>query len=149
MKGGIFTLSEHLMKMLNTAFLSVVLLAVFFAIEQYNLIYVENKIDRETLVVGDTILSADCIVEVYNNYTIKALFSEQKILLENTKNPRTMTNVTCLNYGKPILIRIYSGFTLLYEIGNHTASKTSTVFPGALKRATEIIPVTVNVTLGG
>jgi hypothetical protein len=149
MKGGIFALSETFMKIISTASVAIVLLAIFFAFNQYSLIYTENRIDRESLVVGDTVLSS-CIAESSNGYPIKGLLSEEKI--------RNNRNMDCLRYNKPIYIEIYSDI-LLYGIGNPApclrinpcvkrATTTSTVFPAALNQTTRIIPVNVTIFIG-
>jgi hypothetical protein len=150
MKGGIFALSETFLKILSTASVGIVLLAIFFTINQYNLIYMENRVDRETLIVGDAVLSS-CIAESSNGYPIKGLLSEEKI--------RNNRNMDCLNYDKAIYIEIYSDTLLLYGIGNPAAcsrinpcqkrsSSTSTIFPAALNQTTKIIPVSVTIYLG-
>jgi hypothetical protein len=149
MKGGIFALSETFMKILSTAAVAIVLLAIFFAFNQYNLVYTENRIDRESLVVGDAVLSS-CIAESSNGYPIKGLLSEEKIRLNR--------DMSCLRYSKPIYIEIYSS-VLLYGIGDprpclrlnpcvKRVDTTSTVFPAALNQTTEIIPVNVTIFIG-
>ena len=150
MKGGIFALSETFMKILSTGSVAIVLLAIFFAFNEYSIIYMENRIDRETLVIGDAVLSS-CIAEVSNGYPIKGLLSEDKI--------RANRNMNCLRFSRPIYIEIYNN-TLLYGIGSSApclrtnpcvkrTGTTSTVFPAALNRTTRIIPVNVTVFIGG
>lgn len=157
MKGGIFALSETFLKILSTAAVAIVLLAIFFTMNQYNLIYMENRVDRETLIVGDAVLSS-CIAESYNGYPIKGLLSEEKIKNELIANPSRNRNMDCLKYNKAIYIEIYSDI-LLYGFGNSAAcsrinpcqeraSTTSTIFPAALNQTTKIIPVNVIVYLG-
>jgi len=158
MKGGIFALSETFMKILSTASVAIVLLAIFFAFNQYTIIYTENRIDRESLVVGDTVLSG-CIAESSNGYPIKALLSEEKIIRERYfLNPFRNKNMDCLKFSKPIYIEIYSD-TLLYGIGNSAVCRTidpcvkrpattSTVFPATLNQTTRIIPVNVTIFIG-
>ena len=158
MKGGIFALSETFIKILTTAAFALVLFAVFFALNNYYLIYVENKADRETLVVGNIVLSS-CIAENPNNFTIKGLLSEDKVKLQPTNR-----NLDCLaNLNRPIYIEIYDRTIRLYGIGDSRACKTVppcvkndtttfTVFPAALNRSSfgpiPIIPVTVKIFLG-
>jgi len=158
MKGGIFALSETFMKILSTGAVAIVLLSIFFAFNQYNLIYTENRIDRESLVVGDTVLSS-CIAENSTGYPIKGFLSEEKIRNERyTANPSRNRNMDCLKFSKPIYIEIFSD-TLLYGIGNSAACQTidpcvkrpattSTVFPAALNQTTRIIPVNVTIFIG-
>jgi hypothetical protein len=135
MKGQIFALSETFVKILSVASLAVVLMAIFFSINQYHLIYLENKADRETLVVGSTVMSS-CIAETSNGEPVKGLLSEENIIpLKDVKNK----NIECLKYGissqviggaiipadyveheRGIYIEIYEGSNpkLLYAFGN-------------------------------
>jgi len=156
---GLFDVSGPFMKIFTAAFLAVVLLAMFFAINQYNLIFLENSIDRETLVVGDTILSLDCLTENYGGHPVKALLSENKIDNEILLNQLRNNNINCVNYNKEIYVEIYdnpnfNAAGLLYGIGDSTICKNPfpnicqklystsvTTFPAALKRAsgTEIV----------
>jgi len=164
MKGGVFALSETFMKILTTAYLAITLLAVFFAINRYNLIYMESKIDRETLVVGNTVLSS-CIAESSLGYPIKGLLSECKIIAKVASNQQNDRNIDCLNYIKGIYIEIYNETNApLYGFGdsrvcnpknpfptpcNKTDTTTYTLFPAALNTTTSnIIPVTVKIFVG-
>jgi len=157
MKGGAFTLSESFMKIISTGYVAVVLLAIFFAVNEYNLIYMDNRGDRETLVVGDAVLSS-CIAENYNGYAVKGLLSEAKIQQKIIANPSRNSNIDCLNYNKGIFIEVYDeNNILLQEFGNSTVctsrypcvTKSFVSFPVALNRTTSIIiPVNVFVYLG-
>ena len=49
MKGGVFSLSETFMKVLSTAYVAIVVLGIFLAINQYHIIFIENRMDRETM----------------------------------------------------------------------------------------------------
>jgi len=164
MKGGEFSISETFTKILSTAYLAVVLLAIFFTINNYNLVFLENKIDRETLVVGNTILTS-CIAEYSGNYPIKALLSENNISSQ-TRN----ANPNCLKFSKGIYIEIYNETSFMYGFGNpgvctnrdqligRPASDPTrcikkdttgfTIFPAALNRTTKIIPVNLTIFVG-
>ena len=165
MKGSTFALSETFMKILTTAYVAIVLLGIFFAITQYHIIFVENRTDRETLNAGNAVLSS-CIAESDNSgkYSVKGLLSEEKIKEENLRDPFRSENIPCLRYEKGIYIEIYNANKqLLYSAGNSNVcdpanpfpspcdkklTATTTTFPAALNRTTEVIPVIVNVSIG-
>jgi len=161
MKGSTFALSETFMKILTTAYVAIILLGIYFALNQYHLIFVENRADRETLNVGNAVLSS-CIAEYSGGYPVKGLLSEEKIKEENIRDPFRDENIQCLRYDKGIYIEIYnSNKQLLYGVGNFGVCKqpfpspcikkdttTTTTFPAALNRTTKIIPVIVNVSIG-
>ena len=158
MKGGIFSISETLIKIISVAYVATVILSIFFAINQYHLIFLENRTDRETLIVGNTILSS-CIAENSTGYLVKGLLSKNYIEAYMTKD----RNIDCLVFYKGIYIEIYDASNqLLYGIGNSNvcedyqptkpcklrSTSTYTTFPAALNTTTNIIHVLVNITLG-
>jgi hypothetical protein len=164
MRGGVFSISETFMKILSTAYVGVVFFGIFFAVNQYHIIFVENRMDRETLVAGNTVLSS-CIAETRGGYPVKGLLSERIINAKMVKD----RNIDCLNFNKGIYIEIYNlDSQLLYGIGNSNVCENSaaiissptplqcnikgstsfTVFPSALNTTTNIIPVIVNVSIG-
>jgi hypothetical protein len=164
MKGQIFALSETFVKILSVASLAVVLMAIFFSINQYKLIYTENKGDRESLVVGSTVMSS-CIANVSTSEAVKGLLNEDNIkLFKDIKNQ----NIYCLKYSKAIYVEIYDGANhLLYGFGNAIGTSSAcqvidpvtkicrpksntyyTIFPASLNRSSTIIPVNVNIYLG-
>jgi hypothetical protein len=167
MKGGIFDLSEMFLKILSTASVAIILMAIFFTLNQYHIIYMENKADREALVVGNTVLSS-CICDTSGGNAVKGLLSEEKVLAEISSNTDKDRNVDCMKYGKGIYIEIYDEETLLYGFGNSGVcevawkdrdvskdyvcrKKTSTLtndFTAVLNKTTNIIPVKVTVYLG-
>jgi hypothetical protein len=162
MKGGIFALSENFIKILSTAFLAIVLLAIFIALNQYQLINVENRMDRETLAVGSIVLSSNCLIENFN-YPIKYLLSQEKIDLEISNNPARNQNPSCLVYDKGIYVEVYdetnavvrafgnSGVCNSLDASYRCDKKSSTaytVFPAAFDTGNGIIPVTVKIFLG-
>jgi hypothetical protein len=159
MKGGIFSVSETFMKIISTGYVAIVLLGIFFAINQYHIVYMENRLDRETLNVGNTVLSS-CIAEERNGYVVKGLLSSEKLAAQ-TKDK----NIDCLNFYKGVYIEVFdSQNALLYGVGNGTVcsnypmgssdackgktTTTNTVFPASLNTANGIIHVIVNVTIG-
>jgi hypothetical protein len=165
MKGGIFALSENFMKILETSFLAIVLLSIFIALNQYQLINLENKVDRETLVVGDTVLSS-CIAEsCCGGSVIRGLLSECKIKGKEASNQLNNQNIDCLNYDKGIYIEIYNESNyLLHGFGdsrvclnrnpfpnscNKKSTTSYTIFPAAFNLTdSNIIPVTVKIFVG-
>ena len=164
MKGSTFALSETFMKILTTAYVAIVLLGIYFALNQYHLIFVENRADRETLNIGNAVLSS-CIAEYSGGYPVKGLLSEEKIKEENIRDPFRDENIQCLRYDKGIYIEIYDkSKQLLYGVGNFGVcdqnhafpdcikkdTTTTTTFPAALynKTSNKIIPVIVNVSIG-
>jgi hypothetical protein len=164
MKGGLFSQSETFLKILSTAYAAIVILAMVFAINQYRLIYLENRASRETLIMGYTILSSNCITELSNDYPVKFLLSEKKIDDEITLNSARNSNPSCLNYNKKIYIEIYDeDNTLLKRFGDSTVCEnpypdpdsckgnqrtTFSILPGALNITSKIIPVTLKIFLG-
>ncbi|MFH0929450.1 MAG: hypothetical protein V1818_03785 [Candidatus Aenigmatarchaeota archaeon] len=154
---GAFALSETFIKILSTGVLAIILLAIFLSINNYHLIYAENAIDREALIVGNTVLSS-CIAEGYDEgKPIKALLSEEKIVYKY--DSVSESNIDCLEYEKGIYIEIYDEDSLLYGFGDRHVCKSPSnticevdrgmmVFPAALKGAAIVIPVTVNVYVG-
>ena len=150
MKGDM-SISSVLMKIVTTAYIALVLLIMFFAINKYNLTFMENIRDRESLYVGDTVLSS-CIAENYQGHVIKGLLSESKINAELLRNPGTITNISCLGYYKEIFIEIRDETdTVLYKIGNSSINMGSaavTLFPATLNRTSSIIPVTLKIFIG-
>ena len=158
MKGGIFALSEMFVKILSIASVALVLLAIFMALNQYHIIYLENKVDRETLAAGNAVLSS-CIAEYRDGHSVKALLSESKIVSYIAANPSKDKNLDCLPYERGIYIEVYDGNDLLYGLGDSTVCETTdpcikkdattfTTFPAALNRSGTVIPVTVKVYLG-
>ncbi|MFH1229377.1 MAG: hypothetical protein V1678_03055 [Candidatus Aenigmatarchaeota archaeon] len=165
MKGGIFSNTETFMKILSTGYLTVVLLGIFFAINQYHMIFIENKMDRETLNVGNTVLSS-CIAENSTGYVVKGLLSEGKLIAKLNANPARDRNIDCLRFYKGIYIEIYNmNNNLLYGIGDATIcvnyplgattpcklnpANDYTTFPAALNTTSSgIIPVMVNISIG-
>ncbi|MBN2202971.1 MAG: hypothetical protein JW700_02210 [Candidatus Aenigmarchaeota archaeon] len=158
MKGGIFALSETFMKIISTAFLAIVLLGIFLALNDYTLIYTQNRMERETLVVGNIVLSS-CIAEERNEYPVKGLLSEEKIQqYENVKNE----NIDCLDYSKGIYVMISRNEEILYSFGNgevceditndgECIEKPLTYYtdlPASLKRTNDIVPVNVRIFVG-
>ena len=155
------------MKILSLAAFAVIFLAVFFALNQYNLVYMENRLDREAFVVGNTVLSS-CIAENYTGYPIKGLLSDERI--KNIFSSYRYENIDCLNFYKGIYIEIYNETPtnpnyLIYGFGNTTGVctnfipnppipciKSSTTytssFPAALNRTDRIIPVNVTIYVG-
>lgn len=146
---GKFDISETFMKILSTGLITMIIASIFFTIYHYHLILLENKIEREALVVGNVILSS-CIAETSGGYPVKGLLSEYIITsLAPPPNP-----LSCLNYDKQIFVRIYkdSDGSLLHEIGNSTIlsePNINTTFRAALNRTSEIIPVTLEIFVGG
>ncbi len=162
MKGSTFALSETFMKILTTAYVAIVLLGIYFALNQYHLIFVENRVDREALNIGNAILSS-CIAEYSGGYPVKGLLSKEKIEEENERDPFREENIQCLRYDKGIYIEIYdTSKNILYRVGNfgvcdrHHAfpdcikkdTTTTTTFPAALNITNKVIPVIVNVSIG-
>jgi hypothetical protein len=165
MKGGIFSNTETFMKILSTGYLTVVLLGIFFAINQYHMIFIENKMDRETLNVGNTVLSS-CIAENSTGYVVKGLISEGKVIAKLNANPARDRNIDCLKFYKGVYIEIYNmNNNLLYGIGNSTvcanypmsgsvsciekSTNDYTTFPAVLNTTSSgIIPVMVNISIG-
>ena len=158
---GIFSISQTFMNILITGYIAVVLLGVFFSINQYHLISLENRLEREALIIGDSILTS-CLVEESNWFPVKGLFSEYKIEEEETINPSRHMNIHCMNYGKSIYVEIYdlSG-NLLHGIGNSKvceeafprpckklSTTTNVTFPASLKQNTRVIPVNAKIYLG-
>lgn len=163
MKGSTFALSETFMKIITTAYLAIVLLGIWFALNQYHLIFLENRADREALNVGNAVLSS-CIAEYSEGYPVKGLLSEEKIKEENVRDPLREENIQCFRYDKEIYIEIYdTNKKLLYGVGNfgvcdiHHAfpdcvkkdTTTTTTFPAALynKTSNKVIPVIVNISI--
>lgn len=160
MKGDLFDVSGPFVKILETAFLALLLFGIFFAINQYNLIFLENSRDREILVVGDTVLSLSCLTENYGGYPVKALLSEDKINNEIALNPLKNKNINCMNYDKKVYVEIYDkNGNLLYDIGDSSVCQSTnpckkldttlvTTFSAALKRAAETEVVNLKIFVG-
>jgi len=138
MKGGVFDIAGPFVKIIAAAYVALILLSIFFAINRYYLIFLENRRQRETLLIADTILSS-CIAENAGGYPAKGLLSEEKI---NGPNP-----LSCLSYDKKIYVEIYKNKNLLYAIGDSTFTSTpiNATLPAALNRTSEIIPVILKV----
>jgi hypothetical protein len=162
MKGGTFDIPEVFIKILSTGLLAFTILAAFFGIQSYHLILLENKMDRESLNIGNAVLSS-CIAEVHNGNPVKGLLSEEKINREVLTDPFRRNNIHCLNYNKGIYIEIYDENGLSYRIGNSMVCENPypdpnpcekrdttvyTIFPAALNKTTEIIPVTLKIFVG-
>jgi hypothetical protein len=137
---------------------ALVLLSIFFTLNQYRLIYMENRGDREALVAANTVLSS-CIAEVSSGMPVKGLLSEDEIkLFEDVDNG----NIHCLKYEKGIYTEIYSGDSLLYGFGDSSVcarmsngecirkvSTSYSTFPASMKRSDgKVIPVVMEVFVG-
>ena len=159
---GTLTISETFMKILTTAFVAIVLVAIFFSLNEYNLIFLENKLDRESVVIGNAILSS-CIVEnTAAGYPVKGLLSEDKINDEIASNPTRTDNFCLLGYDKRIYVEVYDASgTLLYGTGDSSVCQSppsptcikkvttnTATSPAALNRTSEIIQVTLEIFFG-
>ena len=72
-------LSEDFLKLLIISITIVGILSIFFIFIQYNIIIFYEDSHREAVVLGDTLLSHQCLTEIENNYPVKSLFLESKI----------------------------------------------------------------------
>lgn len=155
---GVFEIAEFFLKIIQIAYVAVMLLAMFFYINHYNLYFMESGMQREALVIGDGSLSAECLAETTKNgYQIKALLSEEKIKAEIN---RRLSKVSCLKYNKGIFIEIYDqNNKLIYYFGNSTicsslnpcVEKSTTKyseFPAALNKSVVIEPIKYKFFIG-
>jgi len=152
MKGKL-DISEAFMKILTAGLITMIVASIFFTIYHYNLTLLENKLEREALVVDNVILSS-CIAETSGGYPVKGLLSEDKINIEELLNPLKNKNIYCINYDKKIFVRIHDDIdgSLLHEIGDSTIlsePNINTTFQAALNITSEIIPVTLEIFIGG
>ncbi len=163
MKGGTLSEPEVFLKVITIVYVALVTFGIAFAIQEFNFISLENQLDRETLVIGNTILST-CIAEESSDYPVKALLSEDKINDEIALNPARNKNINCVNFEKSIYIEIYDeNKALIHGIGDSNICMVPnpfpspceknvqtrfTFFPAALNRTSEIIPVSVKVFVG-
>lgn len=149
---GIFKLTEGLVKMITTAYLALVLLAVFFAINNYYLYYVDGKSNREALIIADSVLGADCLVKIKDGYPIKGFFTRYdengKIKLKDHDN----IVPSCLKINKDIYIEILDeNKNRLFRIGmtslKYDADVHYSTFPAAYDDGNTISPVILNLSI--
>lgn len=142
---GVFEFTETFLKMLNTAYLAVMLLGIFFAINNYYLYFTDSESNRDVMTLTDGMLSAACLVETENGQPIKALFSETK--LDYDKN-----GVSCVKFGKAFTYSVLDpNMKILYSSGDTHISSTghSSLFPASMKTSSgEVKQITLNVTVG-
>jgi len=78
-------ITEDFLKLIQIAFIVTGVLAIFFTYIQYNIFVSQDRAEREAVILGNSLLSDDCLT--YSN--TRGLFSEEKI--ENA-------NPSCFNY---------------------------------------------------
>lgn len=81
-----FELTEDFLKLLQIAFTVIGLLAIFLTFITYNITIIHDEASREAFILGNSILSSDCITD-----GTKGSFIESKL---NTVDP------SCFNYDK-------------------------------------------------
>ena len=149
---GMFEMTETFLKILTTAYLAVMLLGIFFAINNYYLYFKESEVNRDVLTLADGMLSAECLVEYENSQPKKAVLSSNDLDAEKVRS------ASCIVFGKNFKYEIISAkdSTVLYKLGNQNYFKTvnadnvrSSMFPAAMKydKTGEVIPIMMNVTV--
>jgi len=144
---GMMKEATLLVKIVSLAYLVLVLLGVYFALTNYQLLLVGNKVDREALAVGDSLLAATCIAETTSEgFGIKGLLSEEKLIDNTLAYQNSINAVPCFNYPKNIYVEINKDDNLLHTIGDVNILGLDNVynstFPASMK-TTEgtVIPV--------
>lgn len=146
-------MSETFLKILTTAYLAVILLGIFFAINNYYIYFTESEVNRDTLSLTDALLSANCLVVERNGQAVKGLLDSDSLSDEELKSGCGGTT-SCILFGRNFRYSIIEGSengNLLYDLGDTCVSGDntySTLFPASLRKANgEVIPVIINVTV--
>lgn len=135
-----------LVKIVSLAYLVLVLLGIYFALTNYQLVLVGNRLDRESLVLGDSLLAATCIAETTpDGFGIKGLLSERKIIDEETAPQPYESHISCLRYPKPVYVEIYQEDARLHSFGDVNVLGVEGVynnsFPAVLNTTGGVVPV--------
>lgn len=116
-----FELTEDFLKLLQIAFTVVGLLAIFLTFVTYNITIVHDEASREAFILGNSILSSDCITDGK-----KGFFIESKL---DAATP------SCFNYDKgAIEITIpETGQAWNFNLGDSSTGVTSPLFNVVVK----------------
>lgn len=143
-------MTETFLKMLTAGYLAVMLLGMFFAINNYYLYFEESEVNRDVLGLADGMMSASCLVETRKpmtmNYGVKALMSEDKLQSESSRLQ------SCIKFGKHFKYDVIdSDGTILYELGDRTVGGEdvkSMLMPAALNKTNgQVVPIILNITV--
>ena len=142
---GMFEFTETFLKMLTTGYLAVVLLGIFFSLNNYYLYFDDTEINRDVLSFGDGLIAADCLVIKRDGYPVKALLNETAIS-DDEKSP------SCVDYGRDFMYTILldEKEPPIYTVGSGLdPEKThSALFPAAMQKDSgEVVPILVNVSV--
>jgi len=152
MKKGVFEMTETFLKILTAGYLAVMLLGMFFAINNYYLYFEESEVNRDVLSLTDGMMSASCLVETRDkpmemHYTVKGLLKQSKLETEDSKSQ------SCVKFGKAFKYDVINSETgsILYTLGDRTVGGedvNSMLFPAAMNKSNgDVIPVILNVTV--
>lgn len=116
-----FELTEDFLKLLQIAFTVVGLLAIFLTFITYNITIIHDEASREAFILGNSILSSDCITD-----GTKGLFIESKL---DTVDP------LCFNYDKGAIEITISetAQTWNFNLGDASIGATSPPFDVIVK----------------
>jgi hypothetical protein len=109
-------LAADILKWLQMVFTVIGLLGIFFTFIVYNIIIIHDEASREAFILGNAVLSSDCIID-----DTKGLFIESKL---DSVDP------LCFNYDKgEIEITIpETGQTWNFNLGGSSTGATSPLF---------------------
>ena len=142
---GILKEATLFVKLITISYLAVCLLSIYFALTNYELVFVSNKYDRESLVMGDALLAASCLAETtYDGIPIKGLLSEDKIKTEKGRSQSYISSISCVRYPRGIYIDISYQDSTLYNIGDpsvYVVENYNSSFPAVLNRSGSMVPV--------
>jgi hypothetical protein len=96
-------LTEDFLKLLQIAFLVVGVLSIFFIYINYSFTVASNDAEREVFMLGNSLLSSECLTVIRNGELMKALFSQNKLdTLDPSciKYPNGKVNITLLDYSR-------------------------------------------------
>ena len=150
---GIFEMSETFLKVLTTAYLAVILLGMFFAINNYYIYFTESEVNRDALSLSDALLSANCLVVERGGQPVKGLFNYE-YLDEEDKISGCGGITSCVPFGRNFRYSIREGSEtgkVLYDLGDTCVGGDkaySILYPASLRNETgHVIPVIINVTV--
>ena len=158
---GVFEFTETFLKMLTAGYLAVMLLGIFFAVNNYYLYFTESEANRDVLVLADGILSANCLISYNGEPGDKAIFREELLYAElalslsayNQNNIR-IGPTSCVIFGKNFKYDVIINTKDRKETFNlgdrlvEGGDTRSTLFPATMRTSEgDIIPVLLQVTV--
>ena len=130
---GTTKMVSFFLKIMEIGFTTVGLIAIFTSVITLESDFVQGVEQRSRLLVGEAVLSSECLVVMDDGTPVKGLLEETKLKAEENRD----SNPSCLSLDKKILLKVeaYQIGMKGIDAGETDDNPKSISFPVALKSA--------------